>query len=128
MPDTFFALESSPAGIAHLQLNRPERMNTMAPDFFPALRDAVRTLDLEGRTRVLVISSTGKHFSAGMALDVFAGGLGMLDTGSARKRLAFQDGLRQLMQCFDVLEQSGQSETVGRLTNLRKELNALRRV
>ena len=31
-------------GIAHLQLNRPERLNTMAPPFFPALRDAVRGL------------------------------------------------------------------------------------
>jgi enoyl-CoA hydratase len=59
--------------LAHLQLNRPERMNTMAPDFFPALRDTVRALQDEGSTRVLVVSSTGKHFSAGMALDVFAG-------------------------------------------------------
>jgi enoyl-CoA hydratase len=46
----------------------------MTPAFFPAVRDAVRALNAEGRTRVLVISSTGKHFSAGMALDVFAGG------------------------------------------------------
>ncbi|MGH8796459.1 MAG: enoyl-CoA hydratase-related protein, partial [Caldimonas sp.] len=54
-------------GVAHLQLNRPERMNTMAPPFFPALRDAVRGLDDAGATRALVISSTGKHFCAGMA-------------------------------------------------------------
>ena len=45
----------------------------MAPAFFPALRDAVRGLDDAGATRALVISSTGKHFSAGMSLDVFAG-------------------------------------------------------
>jgi enoyl-CoA hydratase len=37
---------------------------------------------------VLVISSTGKHFSAGMALDVFAGGLAMLDTSQAHARRA----------------------------------------
>ena len=36
-------------GIAHLSLNRPERMNTMDPGFFPAIRDAVRGLD--GRAR-----------------------------------------------------------------------------
>ena len=54
----------------------------------------------------MVISSTGKHFSAGMALEVFAGGLAMLDTATARRRLAFQDGLRQLMRCFDVLEEA----------------------
>ena len=59
--------------IAHVQLNRPERLNTMAPAFFPALRDTVRRLHEEGAARVLVISSTGRHFSAGMSLDVFEG-------------------------------------------------------
>ena len=104
-PD-FFQLELAANGVAHLQLCRPERMNTMAPPFFPALREAVSRLNAEGRTRVLVISSTGRHFSAGMALEVFAGGMPMLDTASARRRLAFQDGLRQLMRCFDVLEEA----------------------
>ena len=91
-------------GVAHLQLNRPERMNTMAPPFFPALRDAVQALHDAGQARALVISSTGKHFSAGMALDTFAGDGLMLDTSSARARLAFQDALRRLMACFDVLD------------------------
>ena len=91
-------------GIAHLQLNRPERMNTMAPAFFPAFRDAVQSLNDAGETRVLLISSTGKHFSAGMALDTFGGDAAMLDTRSPRARLAFQDGLRRLMACFDVLD------------------------
>lgn len=102
----FFQLTEGDDGVVHLQLNRPERLNTMAPPFFPAVRDAVNALNAAGRTRVLVISSTGRHFSAGMALDVFAGGMPMLDTGSARRRLAFQDGLRQLMRCFDALEQA----------------------
>ncbi len=104
MATDFFTLEHGANGVAHLQLCRPERMNTFEPPFFPAVRDTVEALNAEGRTRVLVISSTGKHFSAGMALDVFAGGMGMLDTSDARKRLAFQDGLRQLMRCFDALE------------------------
>lgn len=93
-------------GITRLTLNRPDRMNTMDPAFFPALRDAVRALDDAGRTRVLVLDSTGKHFSAGMALDVFAGGFGLLDTSSARKRLAFQTGLRRLMDCFTALDEA----------------------
>lgn len=108
MPDhpDFFRLELAPSGVAHLQLCRPEQLNTMAPPFFPALRDAVTRLNAEGHARVLVISSTGRHFSAGMALDVFAGGMPMLDTSDARRRLAFQDGLRQLMRCFDALEEA----------------------
>ena len=118
--------------IAHVQLNRPERLNTMTPAFFPALRDAVRTLHDDGSARVLVISSTGKHFSAGMSLDVFAGGtepaaaplderrdpgesevreavgalMHMLDTSSARARLSFQETLRKLMDCFSALDEA----------------------
>jgi enoyl-CoA hydratase len=106
MNTDFFQIELAGNGVAQLQLNRPERLNTLSPPFFPALRDAVRRLNAEGRARVLVLSSTGKHFSAGMALDVFAGGMPMLNTASARSRLAFQDGLRQLMQCFDAIEEA----------------------
>jgi enoyl-CoA hydratase len=92
-------------GIAQLVLNRPERLNTMAPPFFPAIRDAVRALADAGTTRVLVISSTGKHFSAGMALDVFDGNEAMLLTGSARARLSFQESLRRLVECFSTLDE-----------------------
>jgi len=102
----FFTLTTDAQGVAHLLLNRPERMNTMAPAFFPALRDAVRELHDSGSARVLVISSTGKHFCAGMALETFAGQGAMLDTSSARTRLAFQDSLRRLMDCFSALDEA----------------------
>ncbi len=99
----FFQLTTE-SGIAHLQFNRPERMNTMAPAFFPAFRDAVQALSDSGDARALVISSTGRHFSAGMALDTFGGDGAMLDTSSSRARLSFQESLRRLMGCFDVLD------------------------
>jgi enoyl-CoA hydratase len=99
----FFQLDLAD-GVAHLQLNRPERMNTMTPRFFPLLRDAVQALHDEGRARVLVVSSTGRHFSAGMALDTFSGSEAMLHTDTPRARLSFQDSLRRLMACFDVLD------------------------
>ena len=87
----FFRLDHDPAsGVAELVLNRPERMNTMAPAFFPALRDAVQALDDAGDTRVLLLRGEGKHFCAGMALDTFApdGPMrAMLDTGSARRQI-----------------------------------------
>ena len=94
------------AGIAHLQLNRPERLNTMAPPFFPALRDAVRVLSDSGEARVLVISSTGKHFCAGMALDVFGGDDALLVTRTARARLSFQESLRKLIDCFSAIDEA----------------------
>ena len=107
MTDTqeFFAL-SHENGVAHLQLNRPERMNTMTPAFFPAVRDVVRRLGDEAATRALVISSTGKHFSAGMSLDVFAGSELALAATTPRERLAFQESLRRLIDCFSALDEA----------------------
>ena len=101
----FFSLETRER-VAHLQLNRPERLNTMSPPFFPALRDAVRGLGVAGDTRALVISSTGRHFCAGMALDVFGSGDALLATATPRARLAFQESLRQLMDCFSALDEA----------------------
>ena len=102
----FFELSRRDDGIAHLLLNRPERMNTLAPVFFPALRDAVRGLGDDASARVLVVSSTGKHFCAGMALDVFAGDELALTTGTARARLNFQEHLRRLIDCFSALDEA----------------------
>jgi enoyl-CoA hydratase len=59
-------------GIAHLKLNRPDKMNSMNRAFWSALPAIVRDIDENARARVIVISSTGKHFSAGMDLEVFA--------------------------------------------------------
>jgi enoyl-CoA hydratase len=59
-------------GIAHLKLNRPDKLNSMSRAFWSALPTIVREIDQNARARVIVISSTGKHFSAGMDLDVFA--------------------------------------------------------
>ena len=101
----FFEL-SHDGHVAHLKLNRPERMNTMTLAFFPAVRDAVRALGDEATTRALVISSTGKHFSAGMALDVFAAGDAALTVTTARERLSFQESLKKLMDCFTALDEA----------------------
>ena len=101
----FFDLDTQD-GIAHLRLNRPERMNTLAPVFFTGLRDAVRGLADAGAARVLVVSSTGKHFCAGMALDVFAGDAPALASDTARQRLNVQATLRRLMDCISALDEA----------------------
>ncbi|TNE37877.1 MAG: crotonase/enoyl-CoA hydratase family protein [Alphaproteobacteria bacterium] len=59
-------------GVAHIELSRPEAMNTMIPDFWRELPEIVNDISDNAKARVIVISSTGKHFSAGMDLSVFA--------------------------------------------------------
>ena len=105
MDNDFFSFDAAADGIAHLQFNRPERMNSMTPAFFELLRDAVQRLHDAGETRVLLISAQGKHFSSGMALDSFdPDNPALPTTATPRGRLAFHDTLRRLMACFDVLD------------------------
>ena len=58
--------------IAHIQLCRPDKLNTMNAAFWRELPGVVNAIDREAAARVIVISSTGKHFTAGMDLKVFA--------------------------------------------------------
>jgi enoyl-CoA hydratase len=58
--------------IAHVQFSRPEAMNSMDKTFWLELPDCIRDIESQTNARVIVISSTGKHFSAGMDLSVFS--------------------------------------------------------
>lgn len=57
--------------IGHIQCQRPEALNTMNQDFWLELPQAAKALEAHNDVRVIVLSSTGKHFSAGMDLSVF---------------------------------------------------------
>ena len=89
--------------IAHLVMNRPEAMNALNPQFWRELDEVLTQLHRDGNARALVLSSTGKHFSAGMALEVF-GGPGLLDDSSAEGRAAIFDTLGELQATFTKLE------------------------
>ena len=89
--------------VAHLVLNRPEQLNTMHPTFWRELDEVLTRLHQEGSARALVISSTGKHFSAGMALDTFAGAIQM-DDQSPEGRAAMFDLLADMQATFTKLE------------------------
>ena len=58
--------------IAHICLNRPEKRNSMIPEFWEQLPKVIADIDDNARARVIVISSTGPVFSAGMDLAAFA--------------------------------------------------------
>jgi enoyl-CoA hydratase len=94
--------------VAHLRLSRPEQLNTMNRAFWRELPAAVRQLDAEGSARVIVISSTGKHFTAGMDLSVFQGeGVAPLPTQEVgRLREAMRRSVLELQDSMSALEQA----------------------
>lgn len=92
--------------IAHLQLNRPNERNSMNKAFWLEFPQAIRELDSSGEIRALVISSSGKHFSAGMDLEVFSNPDPKLFNGEAGRRAEnIRRLVGQLQDCFNVLEE-----------------------
>lgn len=90
--------------VAHLVLSRPQAMNTMQPVFWRELEQIVTELHNSAAARALVISSTGKHFTAGMALDVFANGAVAIDDASAVGRANMVPLLAAMQHTFNALE------------------------
>ena len=60
-------------GVAHVRMNRPDELNTMVREFWSELPEIVDGISAAASARAIVLSSTGKHFCAGMDLGVFAG-------------------------------------------------------
>jgi enoyl-CoA hydratase len=98
--------------VAHVQLSRPEKLNSMIPEFWTELPEIVRGISADGRARAIVISSTGKHFSAGMDLAVFTGGGGASPEGERRStepgrtRARLRETALLLQGSFTALEQA----------------------
>jgi enoyl-CoA hydratase len=96
--------------VAHLQLKRPDQLNTMTPAFWSELPAIVREIDAAGTARAIVISSTGKHFCAGMDLSVFTGGSGLASNGGVteigRQRAHLWMTVQHLQDSFTALEQA----------------------
>ena len=61
--------------ICSLILNRPNELNTMTRDFWVELGDALEEINRDSDVRVVILSSTGKHFCAGMDLSAFSNGV-----------------------------------------------------
>lgn len=96
------------AGVAHVKLNRPDALNTMNHSFWRELPLIIDDIDANARARCIVISSSGRHFSAGMDLAAFSaagGGDGpVADRATANERMRLK--VRYLQETFSCLERA----------------------
>ena len=64
--------------IAHIVLSRPEKRNAMSVEFWKELPEIIRDIDAGSKARVIVLSSTGPVFSAGIDVSMFSGDIGAI--------------------------------------------------
>ena len=67
--------------VASLVLSRPDELNTMSRDFWVELGEVLEEINKNSEVRVVVMSSTGKHFCAGMDLSAFSNGVDNIPDG-----------------------------------------------
>lgn len=93
--------------VAHIQLSRAEALNTMTPTFWNEFPLLLKELDGGALARVIVISSTGKHFSAGLDIASFAGD-SIMSKNYDRYVIAekFRSEIKQIQSAFNRLEES----------------------
>jgi enoyl-CoA hydratase len=92
--------------VAHLRLSRPDELNTMTPDFWRELPEIVTGISDDATARVVVISSTGRHFSAGMDLSVFTADHLVADAEPGRRHARLRSSAKALQWSFTALEKA----------------------
>jgi len=91
--------------VAHIRLNRPDKLNTMVMAFWQELVDVFAEIEERMEVRCAVISSTGRHFTAGLDLSAFAGLATELAAGDrGRTGEQFRRTVAELQESFTVID------------------------
>ncbi|GAA2890048.1 crotonase/enoyl-CoA hydratase family protein [Pseudonocardia halophobica] len=86
-------------GVAQLRLDRPAQANALNRTLWSELRTAVDALDADPTVRVVVIAGNGKHFCAGIDLEM----LGSLRAGADCAGRAAEALRRTILDLQDVI-------------------------
>ncbi|MCH2345267.1 MAG: crotonase/enoyl-CoA hydratase family protein [Pseudomonadales bacterium] len=97
--------------VAHIVLNRPDKRNSMIHEFWDELPTIVQSIDQNSTARVIVLSSTGPHFTSGLDTSIFGSSVESSDNPedvekSKRQRSAkLYDTIKHMQKSFTCLEQ-----------------------
>ena len=95
--------------IANVVLNRPDKRNSMNPAFWRELPEIIKDIDYQSKARVIVISSTGPHFSSGLDVSSFGSVTDPTQKTDKHKRklqaaTAFYDNVLHMQDSFTCIE------------------------
>ena len=103
--DSFFRVERD-GPVALLVMNRPDKANSMTPEFWTELPRIVGALGRDESVRCAVIAGEGRHFTGGMDLAAFASLTGLFQKEPGRAAYAMRDLILALQDAFTALERA----------------------
>lgn len=89
--------------IARVTLNRPQVLNTMNKAFWTEIVDVFKAIDADPGVRVVLVASTGKHFTAGLDLG-WAASVGGAEGDLGRAREAFRRHVKDMQESFSIVD------------------------
>jgi enoyl-CoA hydratase len=90
--------------IAHVQINRPEKVNAMNAAFWEEIIAIFRWIDDTDAVRAVVISGAGKHFSAGIDLLMLASLAGQMGKDVGRNARLLRSTIQRLQASFTAVD------------------------
>jgi len=91
-------------GVAHVIMSRPDSFNMMDGAWWTEIREIFEALSDNPEVRVAVLSSTGKHFTAGMDLEFFSDVAAMPEADPGRQREQIRRLVLEFQESFNAIE------------------------
>jgi enoyl-CoA hydratase len=90
--------------VALVELSRPDALNTMVEAFWSEMVEVFAMLEARSETRCVVLSSTGKHFTAGLDLAMAASTLAPQSKDVARAREYLRRVVKRMQESFSCID------------------------
>ncbi len=90
--------------IAHVAINRPDKVNAMNAAFWSEIVDIFQWIDDTDDIRVVVLSGEGKHFSAGIDLQLLAQAASQMGSDVGRNAERLRRQILRLQSSFNAVD------------------------
>ncbi|MCU1737204.1 MULTISPECIES: crotonase/enoyl-CoA hydratase family protein [unclassified Pseudomonas] len=90
--------------IAHVRINRPEKINSMNAAFWSEIIEIFQWIEDTDAVRVVVISGNGKHFSSGIDLMMLASVANELGKDVGRNARLLRRKIQELQASFNAVD------------------------
>lgn len=90
--------------IAHVQINRPEKINAMNAVFWTEIIEIFQWIDDTDEVRAVVISGAGKHFSSGIDLMMLASVANEMGKDAGRNARLLRRKILALQASFNAVD------------------------
>ncbi|CAI8872224.1 Enoyl-CoA hydratase/isomerase protein [Pseudomonas syringae pv. tomato] len=90
--------------VAHVQINRPEKLNAMNDAFWTEILEIFDWIERNDEVRVVVLSGAGKHFSSGIDLALLASVASQMGKDPGRNARLLRRKIRDMQASFTAVD------------------------